>query len=278
MKKLLFLAAVLLTQGQAFAQEALLWKVSGKGGPTSYLFATGVVCKKNVKLPGAVEPALISSKTVYFEIPEEVDAIKFDSATRLPEGDSLRHYFSAQEYTLLGSFVHRKLNFDLNVMAKLAPGIVHTVLRNMLTFCRDNSDYTVIIQSLVREHNLTTQALESAEAGIAAQNSVPSQVYSRLLMEYVYDTDKLQQQRNAMMALYEKQDVLGMYALHKSNKELAGYEDKLLGDRNKKWLPTITGAISKTPAFICVGALQLGGEEGLISLLRKQGYTVTAVP
>ena len=35
--------------------------------------------------------------------------------------------------------------------------------------------------------------------------------------------------------------------------------------------------LEKGNAFIAVGALHLPGEEGLIELIRKQGYTVTRI-
>jgi len=35
--------------------------------------------------------------------------------------------------------------------------------------------------------------------------------------------------------------------------------------------------LDKGNAFIAVGALHLAGDQGLVALLRKQGFTVTAV-
>jgi uncharacterized protein YbaP (TraB family) len=89
MKKLCLIAALFLQVQLVFAQEALLWKVTGKGTHTSYLFATGIVCKKEITLGTAVEQAIASSKKVYFEMPDKIDEGHFDSLTVLPKGDSL---------------------------------------------------------------------------------------------------------------------------------------------------------------------------------------------
>ncbi|WP_295120948.1 TraB/GumN family protein [uncultured Chitinophaga sp.] len=277
MKKICLIAALFIQVQFVFAQEALLWKVTGKGTHTSYLFATGIVCKKEIKVGAAVEQALASSKKVYFEMPDKIDEAHFDSLTRLPKGDSISHYFSAEEYSLLKSFTQRRLHFNIDPLGDAIPGFLYTMLRNLLSYCDPNVNYTSVIQNLAKDNDLEVFALETIDASIAAQNNIPGKTYSRLMMDYVYETARMQELRKQLMALYEKRDIAGMYALHKSSKELGGYEEKLLGDRNKNWIPVIKKAFTTGPTFVCAGALQFWGDEGLITLLRKEGYTVTAV-
>ena len=47
--------------------------------------------------------------------------------------------------------------------------------------------------------------------------------------------------------------------------------------RNRDWIPKIEEIIRQQPSFIAVGALHLAGDEGLITMLRKQGYTIEPV-
>lgn len=50
---------------------------------------------------------------------------------------------------------------------------------------------------------------------------------------------------------------------------------RLLGGRNRKWLPVILECIrSGEPTFIAVGALHLVGDDGLPALLREHGYEI----
>ena len=51
----------------------------------------------------------------------------------------------------------------------------------------------------------------------------------------------------------------------------------LLDDRNKNWIPAIEKSIKENPSFIAVGAAHLVGKNGLIELLRRQGYKVKPV-
>lgn len=51
-----------------------------------------------------------------------------------------------------------------------------------------------------------------------------------------------------------------------------------IAGRNKKWFQTITNALkSKKTTFIAVGIAHLDYKNGLIAMLRKQGYTVTPI-
>ncbi|MEE0974926.1 MAG: TraB/GumN family protein, partial [Muribaculaceae bacterium] len=52
---------------------------------------------------------------------------------------------------------------------------------------------------------------------------------------------------------------------------------RLVDNRNKAWVNTITDIIADKSTIVCVGALHLPGDNGLINLLRGQGYTVTPI-
>lgn len=51
----------------------------------------------------------------------------------------------------------------------------------------------------------------------------------------------------------------------------------LVSGRNRKWIPAIDSNIKECSCLIAVGAGHLPGEEGLINLLRKEGYDVRPV-
>ncbi|NJO25532.1 MAG: TraB/GumN family protein [Bacteroidia bacterium] len=45
----------------------------------------------------------------------------------------------------------------------------------------------------------------------------------------------------------------------------------------KNWIPVMEDAMKKNSNFFAVGAGHLPGENGVINLLRKAGYTLTPV-
>ena len=51
----------------------------------------------------------------------------------------------------------------------------------------------------------------------------------------------------------------------------------MLVNRNKNWIPKLENWMKTKSLFIAVCAGHLAGDEGIINLLRKQGYTVEPV-
>ncbi len=78
-----------------------------------------------------------------------------------------------------------------------------------------------------------------------------------------------------MVDLYKNQDLDSMQnMLLKSEFGSDKYDDLLLNDRNKNWVKQLKEIMKKESVFVAVGAGHLTGQEGLISLLKKEGYKV----
>jgi uncharacterized protein YbaP (TraB family) len=57
------------------------------------------------------------------------------------------------------------------------------------------------------------------------------------------------------------------------SEEMSNFIDK----RNENWVPKIKTFIADKKTFIAVGAGHLGGPNGVIRLLQKEGYTLTPI-
>ncbi|MDB4985279.1 MAG: GumN family protein [Myxococcaceae bacterium] len=55
------------------------------------------------------------------------------------------------------------------------------------------------------------------------------------------------------------------------------FYDRVLFDRNARWLPSIVREVDEGGTFIAVGAGHLLGERGIVAELRRRGYSVTRV-
>jgi len=54
-------------------------------------------------------------------------------------------------------------------------------------------------------------------------------------------------------------------------------EDIILANRNQNWVKKLPALMKANSSFIAVGSAHLAGEQGLINLLIKAGYSVTPV-
>ena len=77
-----------------------------------------------------------------------------------------------------------------------------------------------------------------------------------------------------LIALYKDQDITGLFEMMKEDESIAEYEDALLFTRNKNWIPLMSEMMKEQATFFAVGAGHLGGELGVLNLLREAGYTV----
>jgi hypothetical protein len=51
--------------------------------------------------------------------------------------------------------------------------------------------------------------------------------------------------------------------------------EQMINARNRDWAEKLPAIIAEAPSLIAVGALHLPGENGVLNLLKKQGYRVT---
>ncbi|QCO56393.1 TraB/GumN family protein [Pseudorhodobacter turbinis] len=56
--------------------------------------------------------------------------------------------------------------------------------------------------------------------------------------------------------------------------DFAKAEAALMSDRNRAWIPRILDALQDGPVFAAFGALHLSGEQGVLALLKAEGFTL----
>ena len=52
---------------------------------------------------------------------------------------------------------------------------------------------------------------------------------------------------------------------------------KLVDNRNADWITKLPSYFKETSCFVAVGAMHLGGKNGLVKQLQKMGYKVTSI-
>src|SRR5690606_30285608 len=90
-----------------------------------------------------------------------------------------------------------------------------------------------------------------------------------------------QQNRNDLQELqsvYLNDDGSKLYEVMRSQADFDTFEQAFLSQRNKNWVAELPKLIASQPTFIAVGAGHLAGTDGLLRLLRQQGYKITPIP
>jgi hypothetical protein len=105
---------------------------------------------------------------------------------------------------------------------------------------------------------------------------------ARLLVCALNDTAKIVRDTKELTEAYNNFNIDKMQKLSEEKQgnscdPIPGEMESMIDNRNKDWAVKLPAIMKETPSFIAVGALHLPGENGLITLLRKQGFKVEPV-
>jgi hypothetical protein len=145
---------------------------------------------------------------------------------------------------------------------------------------------------MVLDRVLYEQALQDGKA-VAGLESVHEQLaifeglsvddQVALLRDAVEQLPGIAALQEALLDAYKRRDLAAMLAINAAaledgDRRLADdFQRRLVTDRNRLMADRVQPYLREGRAFVAVGALHLPGDEGLLNLLQKQGYTVKAV-
>ena len=121
---------------------------------------------------------------------------------------------------------------------------------------------------------MTTIGLETLQFQMNMVNTVSNEEQMKMLLQGLSTNNS---EFNKMLDAYLRQDLIGLGNLMNDAELSPEFNENLLLQRNRNWIPIISKLISEKPTFIAVGAGHLPGEKGVLNLLREAGYTVTPV-
>ena len=157
------------------------------------------------------------------------------------------------------------------------PIMLISILSEKTQTCSVTESYEQSFMNLALKNKKDIKGLETIEYQMGVFDSVPDNIMVGYLNEMVNDFQKQTTEFQKLVNIYKMQDVDSLFNIaYKGVKEL-GPETELLTKRNSNWIPVMKTNMQKASCFFAVGAAHLGGDIGVIALLRKQGYTVKPV-
>jgi uncharacterized protein YbaP (TraB family) len=292
MKKLILLVLALAlglnpTQAQNNSNKSLLWEVSGNGlTAPSYLFGTyHFAAKSLVDTLSGIKTYFNTCKTVVGELlmSDSADMKSLTAAMMLGDSTTLEKLYTAEEYKFIGDYLMQVTKMDIRGFNTLKPIAVQFVLLSYTmpkTFSDTNPSIDLYFQQEGKRRNYKLLGFETMaeQTALLFDSSIDEQ--KKALLDGIRKADESKKDGEKLYALYLQQDLDGLdkmitVAFKKTKKpELS---DKMLKDRNLRWIVKIPAIIAEQPTFIAVGAAHLVGQYGLINQLRLKGYTVKPV-
>ncbi len=284
MKRLLLfqVVAILLSltaTAQKPTEKTLLWEISGKGIKTpSYLFGTiHVMCPGDIKVPQIVSDKFNLVKSLYLEIDLTDPEMMQKAMVHMQMKDSytIKKLIGSQ-YDTVNQLFKTYTGIPLDLMNSTKPMMIVSALLPAMIGCSPAS-WESVYQKMAGERKISIKGLETIEDQMAVFDSIPYADQANFLVKSVIEMDQSKKELANMLKIYNQKDIDQMNILTIMDEDFRKFEDVLLNKRNNKWIPVIEKAAEKEPAFFAFGAGHLGGENGVINLLRQSGFTVNPI-
>lgn len=295
MKKLI-LTLLVAALAPAATNAQILWKISGNNAKqTSYLLGTHHLAPLSMldSIAG-FNDALAAVDAVA----GEVDMAKMNAEARslmgymlAPADSSLTALLAPAQVDSLTAVLQKYMGPQVSAaqMAQLKPAAVATQLalfESMATMpdaaqaLADGKQLDSEVQSRALALNKPVIPFETAEEQMSILMGAPLAEQARLLMEAVKQSldGTAAESTRKLTEAYLAQNLAAIAELIFSGQEMEVAEvERLIFARNRNWAATLADILPERPVLVAVGAGHLPGDEGLISLLRTQGYTVEPV-
>ncbi|WGD35680.1 TraB/GumN family protein [Olleya sp. YS] len=257
-----------------------LWKIEGDSIKTSYLFGTiHLLPKKDFKISNKVKNAFDKCDKVALEIDMADPSFSADVMKNafLKEGEELKSYLDDDEYVILDNYLKEKTGVGMANYNKFKPFMLMSVIMTA-SIEEEVASYEMTFIEMTKQAEKDMEGLETFADQVNIFEAEPYDEQLDKFIEMIEDPEKNADTYQKLLDLYLAEDVDGMYDYMDDYMDGDIEAMKLfLDDRNNNWIPKFAEYSKEDAVFYAVGAGHLGGEQGVINLLKKAGYTVTPV-
>lgn len=260
-------------------ENSLLWEISGNGLQSpSYLFGTmHLMCKSDIRFSKQLLAALHNSDAVYFEMDLDDPATMMGGMLlmKMKGGKELKDLFSPSEYERLVIFFRDSLHTPVKLLTTTKPFFLESLLYPKMLPCKSISGIEEELMMKAKEDKKEILGLETIEFQASVFDSIPYEEQAKELLKTIDSLSAYRQYFDTMIQVYKSQEISKIENMFtKSEFGMEEHQDLLLNGRNRNWVSKLKMIFPKQPVFVAVGAGHLVGSSGLISLLRKEGYTL----
>ncbi|ENN89584.1 GumN family protein [Rhizobium freirei PRF 81] len=246
-------------------------------------------------MPKGAAEAVASSDTIVVESDEILDDKKAaatlfanPSLTMLADGSTISQHLSPEDNARLEAGLKER-GIVLAAVSRMQPWLIASSFE--MTGCevrRKTAGAKFLDQKLASDaaaQGKQVKGLETLAEQAKAMSDLPTELHLKSLIQTLELGNKINDVNETMTDLYLVGNIGAMVPMLKviepsqkiTDADTAAFEQRIILDRNKVMAERSAPILGKGNAFIAVGALHLVGDQGLVALLRKQGFTVTSV-
>ncbi|MDB6119384.1 MAG: putative exported protein [Verrucomicrobiaceae bacterium] len=266
--------------------EGSVWKVESA---TTHMYLCGTIHllrESDYPLPGSYEVAYRDSKKLVFELPPGSQhdpqlAVRMRQAGSYPEGSDLPSKIRPETWDALADWC-TKNGAGIGAFKPFRPWLAALTIAATeyaaVGAAPDRGVDSVFEERMVKDGK-TGEGLETVDLQIGLFSKLTPKQQEQLLEQTLAEVKSLPDQFERMITAWRTGNVDDLNKM--MFEEAKNYPDLMeifLNKRNASWISKLQGYLSKNePAMVLVGAGHLGGEGGVIALLKAKGYKVEKV-
>lgn len=278
--------------------QAVFWKIEKPGIKPSYLLGTMHVTDPRVlTMPQGAQQAASRADTIIVESDEVLDDKKAAIAlmakpelSMFTDGSTISSRLTPEQVSELEAGL-KKRGLALSAVNRMKPWIIASFVALPACELARKAEGTSFLDKRIAQDAANAGkrvvGLETYAEQLAALNDLPIDFHLTSLIETLKLGDTMNDVNETMIDLYLKGDIGAIIPMLQavspdplSSKDpgYAAFEQRIIVDRNRVMATRAAPTLAQGNAFMAVGALHLPGNDGLVALLRHQGFTLTAMP
>lgn len=267
--------------------SSLLWKISGKEAQPSYLFGTiHMIEKEHYFFTAEMDSALTTSQGLALEIDLE-SAMDLSAQMGMLQqafmknDTTIKDLVSDEEYDLISNHF-KEMGIPFMFLNRIKPMFL-TIFADEDMFSGGSlkmdeiRSYELELVGKAKVQGMEVEGLETVEYQMGIFDRIPYKAQAQMLVQSISSSNEEEMMMDTLVHYYKMQDLEKLDELLNSDPTTKQYRSILLDDRNQNWIPIMSKLMGERKMFFAVGAGHLSGEMGVISLLKKEGYTLEPV-
>lgn len=264
--------------------KSLLWEVSGNGlqKPT-YVYGTmHLLCASDAQLSDNLKSIINKSDQIYFEIDmDDLSQMLSGFQMGLMRHDTTLHQlYTPEEYERIRNFFDKHgMALQLQLLNRMQPMLISALVYQAILPCKETDGIEMNIMQVAHQQKKEIKGLETAAFQASLIDKIP---YADQAKELLNGIDSLQEEASEteeMIQIYKDQDLdkLLDYSLKSDGGSTPELQDMMIYQRNRNWAAQFPEIAKDKQLLIAVGAGHLGGDKGLLNLLKEKGYSLRPI-
>lgn len=264
--------------------KSLLWEITGNElQKPAYIYGTmHLMCKHDAVLSDNLKKIIRDVDEIYFEIDMDDlgQLLSGFSMGTMKNDTTLNELYSSEEFERISHFFESHgMGMQLQMFQKMQPMLISALVYQAILPCSAADGIELNIMQVAHDYKKEIKGLETAAFQASVLESISYTTQAKELLYSIDNLDSTEAESEKMMALYKEQDLEKLldFSLKTDGGTTSDVQDVMINQRNKSWVEKFPDISKNKSLLIAVGAGHLGGQAGVLNLLKEKGYQLRPV-